>query len=178
MQNYNLGGKPISTAPLSDFDSPSSEYPLSPTSSNSSGCSRSPSAPLDTPVRRTFVRIDVLPMDVTSSCSTYHAEQFHGASLSADEVFSSNGMTNIFRPSSRPRPICSIDPTITFVSQSVISAESSCSVLLDGATVHHEVTPLTLSGSCADGRRTVDCQLLYGVQLVPSYWKFLVQSPG
>jgi hypothetical protein len=147
----------------------------SPISSNSSECSQTNSTALDTAIRRTFVCIDLLPMDGTSVCSTYDD---HGSTLPARGVVSSNGVTDIFRPSSRPRPIYSIDPTVAFVSQSVISAQSSCSVLLDGETVHREVTPLTLAGPCLDGRRTVDCPLIYGVQLVPSYWKYLCQRPG
>jgi transcriptional enhancer factor len=117
-------------------------------------------------------------MDQSSTCGTYDVDRSYRSSVPADGIFSSNGVTNVFRPSSHPRPICTIDPTITFVSQSAISAQSSCSVLLDGETVHTEVTPLTLTGSCPDGPRTVDCPLLYGVQLVPNYWQYLCQSPS
>jgi transcriptional enhancer factor len=179
-QHYNLGGKPLGQRSSSSSASSVTDGSLSPTSPLSSsssfpsGCSPSP----DTSVRRTYVCIDLLPMDPHAPCSAYGTEHFHDASTPTDSIFSSNGETDIFRPSSRPRTICSIDPTITFVSQSVISAQSSCSVLLDGATVHHEVTPLTLAGPCPDSRRNVDCPLLYGVQLVPSYWRLLCQCPG
>jgi transcriptional enhancer factor len=117
-------------------------------------------------------------MDQSSACTTYDVDRSYGASGPADGIFSSNGVTNVFRPSSHPRPISAIDPTITFVSRSAISAQSSCSVLLDGETVHTEVTPLTLTGSCPDDRHSVDRPLLYGVQLVPSFWQFLCESHG
>jgi transcriptional enhancer factor len=181
-QHYNLGGKHISTPAYASSPDPSasdgSSSSESATSSNSSAYSQSHSTPLDTSVCRTFVCIELLPMDPTSTCSAYHEEQFFGSSSPAGGVFSSNGVTDIFRPSSHPRPICAIDPTITFVSRSVISAQSSCSVLLDGNTIHKEVTPLTLAGSCPDGYHDVDSPLLYGVKLVPSYWQLLCESPG
>jgi transcriptional enhancer factor len=170
------------STPTSSASSPgssaSSSSSGSPTSSTFSISSPSHPTPLDTSIRRTFVCIELLPTDPTSACTTYDGEQSFESSSPAGGVFSSNGVTNVFRPSSHPRPICSIDPTITFVSQSVISAQSSCLVLLDGTTVHKEVTPLSLAGSCPEGSHHADRPLLYGVKLVPSYWKSLCQSSG
>jgi hypothetical protein len=176
LQHYNKPQSIQISGPLLDAVRdycPLSDSPISTTSSDSSTCSP---APLASSVGWTFVCIDVLPMGATSLCSSDNKDQCHRTSSA--ETVSSNGMSNVFRPSSRPRPICCIDPTITFISQSAMFAESSCSVLLDRETVHHEATPLTLAGSCPDSRSTVDCQLLYSVQLVPNYWQFLVQSPG
>lgn len=117
-------------------------------------------------------------MDSSPLYNTYAVDPVYGTSLSTEAIGSSNGGTDVFRPPYHPRPIGTIDPTITFVSKSPISAHSSCSILLDGVTIHKEVTPLLLTGSLPDAYHETDCPLMYSVKLIPSYWESLCQSPG
>src|SRR5882672_5376687 len=102
-QHYNLNGKPLSSRTSA--------------SSANSPISQLHHTPLDTPTRRTFVYIEILPTEQSSStCSTYDLDRSYGSSVPTDGIFSSNGVTDVFHPSSHPRPICTIDPTITFIS--------------------------------------------------------------
>lgn len=67
---------------------------------------------------------------------------------------------------------------MTLVAQSLIAAQSMCTVLHDGALIHEENTELALVGPCDEGRSNVDGALLYGVKLIPKFWDRICQSPG
>lgn len=168
-QHYNLRDKPTSPSEECVNDASSDSA-----TSSSSGSSQPRATPLDTDLHRTIVRIDILPPG--SPASDYTSDLSRRSS--SDGVFSSNGVTNVFRPSSQPRPIHSIDPTITFVAHSLLFAESKCTVLCDGVTVHEEVTTLVLVGPCPSDDGTTDPQSLYSVQLVPNFWPLLCQDYG
>lgn len=181
-QHYNLGNKPISAqsscSSISSTSERSPSYfdsPISPaTSTDLSVSPHSQPTPLDaTQDRRTFVCIEILPKGSPLSCLT----SVDGAH-SPKSVFSSNGVTDLFRPSSHPRPIYDIDPTITLMSHSLISAQSSCLVMLDGANVHKEITPLILTGPFPDAHSSVESPLLYSVKLIPSYWESICSCSG
>jgi transcriptional enhancer factor len=176
-QNYKWGRsrstQKSSSSSDSSCDGSSSESPIpSPSSSSSAMSQPYPTSFDNVSSRCTVVCIDLLPRDSSSPCGACDTNQ------PAEGIFSSDGPTDIFRPSYHPRPICIIDPTVTFVSRSVISAQSSCLVLLDGATIHKEVTPLALAGSSSEPRSEDNFPLMYGVKLVPNYWESLCRSPG
>lgn len=185
--HYKLGGKPISSS--ASFTSESSDNPSIFDSPNSPGSSsqssirhQSPPTPLDSTLeRRTFIRIDILPSKPSLSCPPHSP-----SSEDISPVFSSNGITDVFRPSSFPRPIYSIDPTITLLAHNLLAARSVCSVLHDGALVHEEITELVLVGPvglgpCGEGEEGGgggSSKLLYSVRLVPKFWDRICQSQG
>jgi hypothetical protein len=73
-----------------------------------------------------------------------------------------------------------IDPTVTFVSPTVVIGKSSYIVLLDGAPIHSEDTKLECIGPYPTGavNPSNDGPLLYSTTLVPKFWDTLCKSPG
>ncbi|KAF7967587.1 hypothetical protein HWV62_33707, partial [Athelia sp. TMB] len=116
--------------------------------------------------------LDILPPGCSAETSGL-ADSVNGTS---GGVFSSNGITDVFRPSCRSRSIHSIDPTVTFSSYSPIIGQSFCKVLCKGVTIHEEVTPLVLSGIAPADGDTEARPSLYSVQLVPEFWPILCQD--
>lgn len=112
---------------------------------------------------RTVIYIDVLP-DSPSFSSFDQVSSFDAWSPS-----------NVVRTSQHPRPLRSIDPTITFISQSPMSARSSCTVHSAGMAVYSETTPLVSVGPAPDN---VDGALLYSTTLVPGFWDKITASHG
>ncbi|KAG1900494.1 uncharacterized protein F5891DRAFT_294658 [Suillus fuscotomentosus] len=82
-------------------------------------------------------------------------------------------------PSNTPCHMRDIDPTVTFVSTSVVIAKSSYIILLDGAPIHSEDTKLECIGPYFAGSVNPpdNNPLLYGTALVPRYWELLCKSP-
>ncbi|KAG2043266.1 hypothetical protein BDR03DRAFT_940955 [Suillus americanus] len=123
------------------------------------------------PDTRTSVYIDILPESTLRQSSS--SSHLRGIYKSPQGVI-------VFRPpSNTPRRMRDIDPTVTFVSTSVVIAKSSYIILLDGAPIHNEDTKLecigpyfTASANPPDGG-----PLLYSTGLVPKYWEFLCKSP-
>lgn len=117
---------------------------------------------------QTIISIDILP----PYSSPPQISQSVGPTSENQQWSQING---IARPSPHPRPFHTIDPTVTFIAQSSISAHSSFSVHLDGTVVHSETTTLVATGP-APGR--TDGAILYSTTLAPGYWDKISQSPG
>ncbi|KII95441.1 hypothetical protein PLICRDRAFT_693654 [Plicaturopsis crispa FD-325 SS-3] len=83
----------------------------------------------------------------------------------------------IFCPSRNPRLLRAIDPTVSFVSRSTITARSICAVYMDGVCIHTDETPLRLGAFKLPVESSCD-QRLYSVALVPEYWDDICRSEG
>jgi transcriptional enhancer factor len=119
--------------------------------------------PLDS---QTVIYIDLVPENFSGSRFT----SFDQASAS-DEW----SRKDVVRTTQHPRPLRSIDPTVTFLSHSPISARSVCTVHSAGMTVFSETTTLTSVGPAPD---SLDGALLYSTTLVPGFWDKISDSPG
>ncbi|KAJ6501096.1 hypothetical protein C8R47DRAFT_258109 [Mycena vitilis] len=76
----------------------------------------------------------------------------------------------IVHASEHPRHLGSIDPTVTFMAQSPLAAQSRFSVYSGERMLHAETTPLApVEDACVSG-------LLYSTSLVPEYWKTISES--
>ncbi|KAG5653123.1 hypothetical protein H0H81_002190 [Sphagnurus paluster] len=160
---------PLGTAGPSRYNHPSRRF--SNDTDSSSDLSSPPSTPLHTHSRfddatRTVISIDILPTD--GSCAYEPAEIFSVEDLEWDR---SNG---IVRPSPQARPFHTIDPTVTFVATSAMSAQSHFTVHSAGTVVFEEKTRLAAAGKAP--HRTDDA-LLYSTTLVPGFWKKIGDSP-
>jgi transcriptional enhancer factor len=78
---------------------------------------------------------------------------------------------NVARASQQPRHITEIEPTITLLSPTSISAQSHFTVQTDDGVIFSEVTPLE-----AVGTSTMDHSLLYRSLLIPGFWETIVHS--
>ncbi|KAG1735651.1 hypothetical protein EDD22DRAFT_924632 [Suillus occidentalis] len=78
-----------------------------------------------------------------------------------------------------PRHMRDLDPTVTFVSPSVVIGKSSYIIVLDGAPIHSEDTELECIGpySSSSVIPPGGSPLLYSTALVPKYWDILCKSP-
>ncbi|KAG2148645.1 uncharacterized protein EDB93DRAFT_1043789, partial [Suillus bovinus] len=126
------------------------------------------------PDTRTPVYIDILP----ESNSRWSSSSSYSRNLSS--LYKSHRSGIALHPSSNtPRRIRDIDPTVTFISTSVVIAKSSYIVLLDGAPIHSEDTKLECIGPYLtdSANPSDDGLLLYSTALVPRYWEFLCKSP-
>ncbi|KAG8220469.1 hypothetical protein J3R82DRAFT_3164 [Butyriboletus roseoflavus] len=100
-------------------------------------------------------------------------------SMGHDHPTSAASTSSSIRPSDAARHIRNIDPTVTFVSPSPVNGKSSYIVLLDGAPVHSENTPLEYVGpyfSSPMGHSPGDEPILYNTALVPKYWDVLREA--
>ncbi|KAF9468360.1 hypothetical protein BDZ94DRAFT_782548 [Collybia nuda] len=114
---------------------------------------------LDTP---SVIHIDLLPDAPTGPYS-----------VSPDQPSPFDG-SDIIEASQKPRRLDSIDPTITFVSRSPISAQSYFIVKLAGMSVFSETTLLTPAGPAP---RDAGGALLFSTKLVPGWWDKILDSP-
>lgn len=149
-------------------------------SDSSDGSSSGPSSPTDRDVAfagmspwqggisTSVICIDIVP-DNPSYSSSPVSSQF-----SFGYPHSLNDNSSEVRLSQQPRPIRSIDPTLTFLSHTAISATSIYTVFVNGTTVHSEVAPLSQRPSRSDA----DGSYVYSTTLVPSYWQTIVASEG
>ncbi|KAG2363313.1 hypothetical protein BDR07DRAFT_937098 [Suillus spraguei] len=122
---------------------------------------------------RTQVYIDILP----ESSPRWTSSSSH--SRGSSSLYKSPRGAIAFHPSSNaPRRMRDIDPTIIFVSTSVVIAKSSYIVLLDGAPIHSEDTKLECIGPYYTGSVNTPDEgpLLYSTALVPKYWEILRKS--
>ncbi|KAJ7435458.1 hypothetical protein B0H11DRAFT_675334 [Mycena galericulata] len=157
----SCGGKKLLHL-LSPFRQPA--YSGSSTSSDSS-CN-SPVSPLmghrasPSPTRHIVMYIDILP----------EGSPDDGGSLDAS-LWSDSG--DAIHASDHPRRLSSINPTVTFTSQTPISAQSRFNVYSEDLVLHAETVPLVPVVNPA-------AQVpgyLYSTPLVPEYWKVISESP-
>ncbi|KAK0209501.1 hypothetical protein IW262DRAFT_510324 [Armillaria fumosa] len=116
----------------------------------------------DSPGRHTYC-IDILPNDAT--------HRHNSAAASASAI-----TDNARRISDEPRPIRVIDPTLAFVSGSLITANSNFTVLVEGVVVFSETTSLTLRDTPPVEATPGTNGLFYTTPLVPGYWKTISES--
>ncbi|KAJ7868704.1 hypothetical protein B0H13DRAFT_1896962 [Mycena leptocephala] len=83
---------------------------------------------------------------------------------------------NVVHISRHPRRLSSINPTVTFVAPSPLLAQSRFAVCTDDGTVHTESGLLTTTNDNTHTQNAGGC--FHSAQLVPSYWKNIVNSPG
>lgn len=149
---------------LSPFRQPA--YPESSTSSDSP-CN-SPVSPLmgeripgASSSRHTVMYIDIVPESSPDDVGSI------GPSLWSD-----NG--DVLHSSDRPRRLGTINPTVAFVSQTPVVAQSRFTVYSEELLLHAETAPLvpvTESDPPVSG-------FVYSTTLVPEYWKVISESPG
>ncbi|KAJ7710661.1 hypothetical protein B0H17DRAFT_1027517, partial [Mycena rosella] len=80
---------------------------------------------------------------------------------------------DVLHASDRPRRMRSIDPTVTFRSQSPVAAQSRFTVYFEDLILHTEtasLTPVINPAPHVSG-------FLYSTTLVPEYWKVISESP-
>ncbi|KAG1790826.1 uncharacterized protein HD556DRAFT_1241703 [Suillus plorans] len=123
------------------------------------------------PDTRTPVYIDILP----ESSSRWGSSSSYSCGSSSTLYQSPIGLYH----SNTPCRMKDIDPTVTFVSTSVVIGKSSYIILLDGAPIHSEDTKLECIGPYFAGSVNPpdDNPVLYGTALVPRYWELLCKSP-
>ncbi|KAH7909648.1 hypothetical protein BJ138DRAFT_1010403 [Hygrophoropsis aurantiaca] len=165
-----------------------------PSSDSSSSCSSLDSpissanySPLMAPIKakapglntaRTVVHIDILPAGMAWSNLPVSPKRSPHA-VATSPPHSRLPGTSHSQPSSSPRPIHSIDPTVTFVSPSAMIAKSSYIVLLDGAPIHSEDTKMQCVGPCQNPSTATNAapsSLLYSTSLVPKFWDTICNS--
>lgn len=115
------------------------------------------------PNTRIVICIDILPDAPTGP---------YLFSLGQAPVPDGRSRKNVIQISQRPRPLRSIDPTVTFISRSPVSARSYFTVKSAGVSVFSETTPLMPIGPAPDGA------LLYSTTLVPGCWDEISESSG
>lgn len=124
------------------------------------------------PDTRTPVYIDIWPESSSLSSSL-------GSSSSSRSRVPSSSLSK--SPSlNTPRHMRDLDPTVTFVSPSVVIGKSSYIIVLDGAPIHSEDTELECIGPYSNSSVIPPggSPLLYSTALVPKYWDILCKSPG
>ncbi|KAJ6536358.1 hypothetical protein B0H19DRAFT_1240982 [Mycena capillaripes] len=78
---------------------------------------------------------------------------------------------DVVHASDRPRHLGSINPTVTFMSQTPVAAQSRFTVYSEERALHAETTLLTpVEDAPVPG-------FLYSTTLVPEYWKLISESP-
>ncbi|KAG1895677.1 uncharacterized protein F5891DRAFT_1114881 [Suillus fuscotomentosus] len=123
------------------------------------------------PNTRTPVYIDIWPESSSWSIGSSSSSCSHAPPSSLSK--SPQVVLNM------PRRMRDIDPTVTFVSPSVVIAKSSYIIVLDGAPIHNEDTKLECIGPYFAGSviSSGDGPLLYSTTLVPKFWEILCRSP-
>ncbi|KAJ6546080.1 hypothetical protein DFH09DRAFT_1321318 [Mycena vulgaris] len=109
--------------------------------------------------RHTVMYIDIIPEDSPD------------VGVLAPPLWS--GSKDVVHASDRPRRLRSINPTVTFVSQSPVTAQSRFTVYSEDLILHAETAPLA---PVIGGAPQVS-GFLYSTPLVPTYWKVISESP-
>lgn len=148
----------------------------------------SPTTPDDntmlSPLSPTVVSIDILPFGLpwpSSSTSRSSSPQRAPNSVGHDVASgTASGSTlsdsvTVFQPSPRPRPLWAIDPTVTFIGRSSMSATSFFSVTLDGNVVHTDMVELDIVRKSS---HEIGDSVFYRASLVPAYWNVICESRG
>jgi transcriptional enhancer factor len=123
----------------------------------------------------TIVYIDVVTDPSFSPIPSERSWTPSKEALAEERSWSERGF-NVARASQHPRHITEIDPTITFMSPTAISAQSHFTVHTDTGIVFSETTPLEAIGSSSAS--ATDESLLYKTLLVPGFWETVVHSAG
>ena len=148
----------------SDTDSSSDSSSLPPTPTE-------PSTNFSEKLSRIVIHIDLLPEDTSypdpSSVDPHPSPAFENCPSPAYD--------DVVRVSQHPRPLRSIDPTVTFLADSPITAKSTFIVMSSGMTVFSETTPLVPAGTAPN---RADNALLYSTTIVPGFWQTITKSPG
>lgn len=122
-------------------------------------------------VSRSIICIDILPDDGHYASSSQRSPAISHIQAGDDD-------SGIVRVVDHPRPLRCIDPTITFLSRSPISATSKFLVYHMGRVVHSEATSMELCDPPASSSSDAYDRLLYSTTLAPNYWKRILQSDG
>ncbi|KAJ7766993.1 hypothetical protein DFH07DRAFT_335295 [Mycena maculata] len=159
----SCGGKKLLHL-LSPFRQPA--YPASSASSESS-CNSPVSPPHGergfpgaSRARHTVMYIDILPEGSADDNG-----------VSSPSLWSDSEDT--IHASDHPRRLSSINPTVTFMSQAPIVAQSRFTVYSEDLVLHAETTPLV---PVVDPSVQVS-DYLYSTTLIPEYWKVISESP-
>ncbi|KAJ6542507.1 hypothetical protein DFH09DRAFT_1173900 [Mycena vulgaris] len=111
--------------------------------------------------RHTIMYIDILPAGSPDEIqTTTHPSPWSDAG-------------HVVRASDHPRSLGSINPTVSFTSRSPIVAHSRFTVYSEEFILHAETVPLQL----VPQHVPEDADFLYSTQLVPKYWKVILDSP-
>jgi transcriptional enhancer factor len=128
-----------------------------------------------TELPNTIVYIDVVTDPSPSPIASHRSWTPSKEALAEEREWSDRGF-KVARASQHPRHISQIEPTITFMSPTPISAHSHFTVHADNAMVFSETTSLQVTD--ASSSSTTDGSLLYKTLLVPGFWESIVHSPG
>ncbi|THH27835.1 hypothetical protein EUX98_g6350 [Antrodiella citrinella] len=139
-----------------------------------SAATRTPSTPSPTCDQ---VTIDVLPADSYWPLGDYGTiPSPHSATSATASTSSANHNASL----NTPRPLRTINSTVTFRSGSPVNAYSSFRVLKDGQCIHNEETELEMrSSSCMPAQQwpaEMECIFYYSTRLVPKLWSFLCKK--
>ncbi|KAF7300483.1 TEA domain-containing protein [Mycena chlorophos] len=137
--------------------------PYADSSASSDSTCTSPTSPVTRPSGLTqtspphkVVCIDILPEGISSSWA------YSGRSPSP--------AMDMVRASDRPRPLRQINPSVAFLSQSALAAQSNFTVYAEGRVVHAEGVQLVATQT-PSGESHV-----YTAALVPGYWQTISDS--
>ncbi|KAF8883296.1 hypothetical protein BD779DRAFT_883119 [Infundibulicybe gibba] len=167
----------------------SAQYDVPPlrqdTESSSEASSSTPTTPVDSHRRldngydcnlstipETVVYIDLLPDGCTSP--EVHSDANPSGSIGPMDQQSTFANGSVVHASDSPRHFSSIDPTITFMAPSTLSARSLYTVYMHGTSVFSEATALSPVGPPPGGSQGA---LLYSTSLVPGFWDILSKTP-
>jgi transcriptional enhancer factor len=123
----------------------------------------------------TIVYIDVVTTPVVPPITSERSWTLSKEALADEHSWSERGF-KVARASQHPRHITQIEPTITFMSPTAISAQSQFTVHTDDGIVFSETTPLEMIGPSPSS--ATDGSLLYKTLLVPGFWETIVHSAG
>ncbi|KAJ7661756.1 hypothetical protein B0H17DRAFT_1144563 [Mycena rosella] len=151
---------------LSPFRQPA--YPES--SSSGDGSCTSPVSPLmadrgfpgASSARHTVIYIDLIPENAPDNMDG-----------NRPTLWSDHDGGDVIHASDRPRRLRSINPTVTFMSQSPVAAQSRFTVYSNDLVLHTETAPLAPAMAPAPDVSG----FLYNTTLVPQYWKVISKSP-
>lgn len=113
---------------------------------------------------RTLIYINIMPYG-SGSPSQMSSTNSHSSCSDTGDVF---------RSSDHPRQLVSINPIVSFTSPSPIVAYSHFTVCSEDLILHAETVPLVL----LEYEEPLVLGFLYSTQLVPNYWKVILDSPG
>lgn len=115
-------------------------------------------------LRNTIIYIDILP----------EISPVGGVGGDTSSPSPDVGDGGVIHASDHPRHLKSISPTVSFTAPSPLIAHSRFTVRDEDVILHAEIAPLVLVVNQAPQSPA----FLYSTQLVPNYWKVIVDSPG
>lgn len=118
----------------------------------------------------TIVYIDLVKAPLLASERSWTPSS---EALAEERSWSERGC-NVARASQHPRHITEIEPTITFMSPTPVSARSHFTVHTEEGIIFSESTPLEAIGSSPAS----EADRLYRTLLIPGFWETIVHSAG